>query len=161
MRRDTFTATDFAPPAGWVHNTAASELMDADLPRVPVQERRQSTRRATQTSSDCVWFRGELMQDAHIRRKHPGATGNQGQAWIKVQMMVPGGQFVTAAQEVEPTDEALFAAELRIRNLRRGTVCMVYGKGSIVVQQQSEYVIQVLLPTILCEPIAAPSEVQS
>lgn len=163
MRRDFASHTDFAPPAGWKHNTAASELA-ANAPPLPGKlERRKAQRAASADSADCIRITGELVQDACVRHQASALSGASppGRAWLQVRVMVPGGQFVMAAQELGTTEADHIAAERRTRYLRRGMRCTVYGKGLMVVQQQGEMVVQVLLPSIYVETAPVPSEVQS
>lgn len=163
MRRDTFTATDFAPPAGWHHNTAASELSANAPPLPPRSERRRAQRAASPAAADCIRITGELVQDACVRHQAsaPAGASTTGRAWLQVRLMVPGGQFVMAAQELGCDEASHIAGERRTRYLRRGMRCTVYGKGLMVVQQQGELVIQVLLPTVFVETQPTPSEVTS
>lgn len=161
MRRD-FSTTDFAPPAGWQQHTSTGELLASAPPLPSKAERRRTQRAATPDSADCVRITGELTQDACVRyQAAPVDASSPRRAWLQVRLMIPGGQFIMAAQELGSTPAAHVAGETRTRYLKRGHRCTVYGKGAMVVQQQGEHVLQILLPTIFVETSPAPSEVAS
>ena len=164
MRRDDFaTTSDFAPPMGWSHQTATGELLASAPPHPPKAERRRAERAAHPDGADCIRITGELVQDACVRYQASALVGANpsGRAWLQVRLMVPGGQFVMAAQELGTTTADHVAAERRCRYLRRGMRATIYGKGLLVVPLQSEQVVQVLLPSIFVESAPVPSEVRS
>lgn len=163
MRRDPLPRIDECiPPMGWTHATSTGELI-ASAPPLPSRPERRRTQRAAQPeSSDCIRITGELMQDACVRYQAAPADGSTPRrAWLQVRLMIPGGLFVMAAQELGSTSAAHVAGEGRTRYLRRGLTCTVQGKGSMVVQQQGENVLQVLFPTIFVEPMPARHEPSS
>jgi hypothetical protein len=103
------------------------------------------------------------VQDACVRYQASALIGasTTGRAWLQVRLMVPGGQFVVAAQELGTSEAAHVAGERRTRYLKRGHRCTIWGNGLMVVPQQGEQVVQVLLPTIFVDTAPIPSEVQS
>lgn len=142
-----------APLADWAHapqqHTAAGELL-ANAPPLPGRtERRRAQQNATADGADVIRISGELVSDAVVRYQAGTSDATEHRrAWLQVRLMLPGGLFVMAAEELGTATTAHHTAHQRIRHLRRGVSCTVYGKGAIVVAQHGEQVLQVLLPKV-------------
>ena len=149
-----------APLADWAHapqqHTAAGELLASAPPLPGRAERRRAQQSATPDGADVIRISGELFADAVVRyQAGTSETTEHRRAWLQVRLMLPGGLFVMAAEELGTATTAHHTAHQRARHLRRGLRCMVYGKGAITVQQHGETVLQVLLPQIFIDSVTA------
>lgn len=156
MSSTTHTPTSIsAPLAVWAHpqqHTAAGELL-ANAPPLPGRaDRRRAQQGAAPDGADVIRIAGELVSDAVVRyQAGTSDTTENRRAWLQVRLMLPGGLFVMAAEELGTSTTAHHTAHQRTRYLRRGMHCMVYGKGAITVQQHGETVLQVLLPQVFID----------
>ena len=142
-----------APLADWAHapqqHTAAGELLASAPPLPGRAERRRAQQGAQADGADAIRITGELISDAVVRYQAGTSDTTAGRrAWLQVRLMLPGGLFVIAAEELGADPIAHHTAHQRTHHLRRGVPCTVYGKGAIVVTQHGEQVLQVLLPKV-------------